>query len=183
MSLFWSSPVPPSTPQSPCISQPASPRTTPRNEPPARSWSRSLQRGSCWWTLSAPDVVCWPQGISAPGLNCATAPYPDSDPLETSGILPKDKEASANLTSSVSPLVCMSVCLYTSTHSFQNNIATRLVLLVGSAPGGKWVLHLGCFFLVLAIYLIFKLFFFMCTKHGREWNDHVSACKAITACH
>lgn len=39
----------------------------------------------------------------------------------------------------------------------------RLVPL-GSAPGGKWVLLLGCFFLVLAIYLIFYICFFLCVR-------------------
>lgn len=74
--------------------------------------------GHYWGVLlmdsKAPDVVCWRQGITAPGLNCATAPYPDSDPLESSGSLPKDKEASANLICvSIGVYVCLFVYNYT----------------------------------------------------------------------
>ncbi len=74
-----------------------------------QKWATCLVPVITEWVLlidsKAPDVVCWRQGITAPGLNSATAPYPDSDPLESSGGLPKDKEASANL-------ICVSIGVY-----------------------------------------------------------------------
>lgn len=90
------------------------------------------------------------------------APHPDSDPLETSGTLPKDKEASANLTLSVSPFVCTSVCSLVYNHTLiSKSYKTGAIgqcsrREVGFTFGGVFFFS---FFLVLAIYLFHSIFF------------------------
>lgn len=99
------------------------------------------------------------------------APHPDSDPLETSGTLPKDKEASANLTLSVSPFVCTSVCSLVYNHTLiSKSYKTGAIgqcsrREVGFKFGGVFFFFLLFFvFLVLAIYLFHSIFFFYCVR-------------------
>lgn len=120
------------------------------------------------------------------------APHPDSDPLETSGTLPKDKEASANLTLSVSPFVCTSVCSLVYNHTLiSKSYKTGAIgqcsrREVGFKFGGVFFFFFSSSFFCFSgpgyLFISFDFFFLLCSKHGCEWNDHMSACKAITAC-